>query len=400
VTNKHHIKLNNKVYDAVTGKLVDKHKPSDQKHSSDKSDLKRHTKKSGTRLISETKQATNTSPTHTTIHFQPYARKPNNINHSSLHSKQSKSTILMRKTVHKPQKIKAKSTPSAPVTPQQESNHTKASQSRDLVRHEKAKSIHKHQMVRKFNHRNHHSIEGLTASLKPLPMAVAPEPQDTTAPISHVGQKHQPLASINSFVSPKKSTTSQEVSRSSITGYLEAIEKAESHLEPQVKLPKKQGKLSRHLHLSPGMTNALLGASLLLLVAGVFAYNQAPNIAMRIASMRSGIQAQLPKYQPTGYTVNGPIKYQPGKVNMVYASRTDSGSYELSQSASRWNSEALLENFIKAQNKEYQTFQSKGRTIYVYSESNATWVDNGIWYTIESNQTLTNDQLLRIAGSL
>jgi hypothetical protein len=399
VTNKHHIKLNNKVYDAVTGKLVDKRGSSSKKINPDKTELKRHTKKSGTRLISETKKATNTEPTHTTIHSQPHVRKPSSINHTDLHSKQAKSKILMRRTVRKPQKIKAKSTPSAPVTPQQENNHTKASHSRDLVRHKKAKNIQKHQMVHKFNHHSHHSIEGLTPSLKPLAMAVAPEIQDTTT-IQQNNQKQQPLASIDSFVSPKKPATNYGVSKSAITGYLEAIEKAESHLEPQAKLPKKQARLSRHLHLSPRTTNALIGACLLILVSGIFAYNQAPNIAMRIASMRSGIQAQLPKYQPTGYTVNGPIKYQPGKVNMVYASRTDSGSYEVSQSASKWNSEALLENFIKAQNKDYQTFQSKGRTIYIYDESSATWVDNGIWYTIESNQALTNDQLLRIAGSL
>jgi hypothetical protein len=118
----------------------------------------------------------------------------------------------------------------------------------------------------------------------------------------------------------------------------------------------------------------------------LIAYSQAANIAMRIASTRSGIEAQLPRYQPTGYSVNGSIKYQPGKVNMVYASTTDSGSYEISQSASQWNSQALLENFILANDKDYQAFQSKGRTIYIYNDSNATWVDNGIWYNIESNQ--------------
>jgi hypothetical protein len=399
VTNKHHIKLNNKVYDAVTGKVVDQQKAPTKAQDSQKAELKRHTKKSGSRVVSETKQPEVSPSSHITPHSQPRSRKPSNISHTNLHSKQSKSKILMRKTVRKPQKIKAKSAPNSPVAKTQEANHTKAKNPKDLARHEKAKNIQKHQMVRNFNHRTYHNIDGISTEIRPLPMAEAPETQETPKNQSF-DQQSQPLAKIDSFISPRKSAQNPPVPKNPIANYLEAIEKAESHLEPEAKLPKKPPRLSKRLLLSPKMTNAILGVSLLLMIGGVLAYSQAPNIAMRIASTRSGIEAQLPKYQPTGFSVNGPIKYQPGKVNMVFASTTDAGSYEISQSASQWNSEALLENFIKANNKDYQTFQSKGRTIYVYSNSNATWVDNGIWYNIESNQALSNDQLLRIAGSL
>jgi hypothetical protein len=203
VTNKHHIKLNNKVYDAITGKLVDKQELADTTDNSAKAELKRHSKKSGARVVSEPKKQTN-QHTHLISHSQNRTRKAGNIDHSNLHSKQSKSKILMRKTVRKPQKIKAKSTPTTTVLSQKQNKTSETTKSKDLLRQKKAQNIQKHQMVRKFNHHGHHTIDGISTQIKPLPMAQAPEAQNEAQAKHSPTQQAQPLARIDSFVNPKK----------------------------------------------------------------------------------------------------------------------------------------------------------------------------------------------------
>ena len=72
----------------------------------------------------------------------------------------------------------------------------------------------------------------------------------------------------------------------------------------------------------------------------------------------------------------------------------------LFRSASNWNSDALLSNYVVAENKQYQTYMDRGRTLFIYDGSNATWVDNGVWYQIEGDSRMTTDQLVRIAASI
>ena len=47
-----------------------------------------------------------------------------------------------------------------------------------------------------------------------------------------------------------------------------------------------------------------------------------------------------------------------------------------------------------------QTIDTAGRTVYIYGNDNASWVDNGIWYQVTSNGDLSNTDVLNIASSL
>jgi hypothetical protein len=55
---------------------------------------------------------------------------------------------------------------------------------------------------------------------------------------------------------------------------------------------------------------------------------------------------------------------------------------------------------VNAQTDDPLIFQQKGLTIYMYDGSHATWVNQGVWYTIEGDSLLDTEQLLRIATSL
>ncbi len=141
-----------------------------------------------------------------------------------------------------------------------------------------------------------------------------------------------------------------------------------------------------------------LGLSVLL-VGGYIAYLNAPNLAVRIAASRSGVEAALPGYSPNGYRYSGPITYRPGSVVVNF--RSDDGQrYAITQEESNWDSRSLLENVVARRDDNYRTFQEKGLTVYIYDGSNAAWVNDGIRYNVEGTASLQPEQLLRIAASL
>lgn len=139
-----------------------------------------------------------------------------------------------------------------------------------------------------------------------------------------------------------------------------------------------------------------------LLLIGFFAYQNATVISMKVAASRSGVNAQLPGYKPAGYGVAGGVKSEPGKVSVSFKSRTDDKAFTVTQQSSSWNSGTLLANEVTKThcNTCYQTWQNDGKTVYIYDNSNATWVSGGIWYQVVGNADLTSDQLLRLANSL
>jgi hypothetical protein len=121
---------------------------------------------------------------------------------------------------------------------------------------------------------------------------------------------------------------------------------------------------------------------------------------MRIAAARAGFDASMPAYKPAGFSFKGPINYSAGQVVVSFNSNTDDRQYSVKQQESSWNSDALLSNFVVANNSQYQTYIDRGRTLYIYDGSNATWVDNGVWYQVEGPSDMTTDQLVRIAASI
>lgn len=125
-----------------------------------------------------------------------------------------------------------------------------------------------------------------------------------------------------------------------------------------------------------------------------------PNISLRYAVARSGVAANLPGYQPAGFALNSRIKYNPGQVVLSYQSNSDDRNYTITQSESNWNSDTLMSNYVATKTEQPQRYEDKGRTIYLYGESNATLVSNGVWYDIKGDAKLTSDQLIRIATSL
>ena len=95
-----------------------------------------------------------------------------------------------------------------------------------------------------------------------------------------------------------------------------------------------------------------------------------------------------------------PVTFSDGEVTLRFTSNSGPGEYTIVQSRSSWDSSAVLDNVVKkSAGDNYVTTQERGLTIYSY-ENNATWVNGGILYTIESDAPLSGEQIRHIATSL
>lgn len=186
------------------------------------------------------------------------------------------------------------------------------------------------------------------------------------------------------------------------TAVAKALAHATAHeqVAPHVHKKTRRRKLAHRLGITPramAVSSSVLAGVLLM---GFFAIQNVPNLSMRVAAARAGVHASMPGYQPAGFGFKGPIQYGKGQVTISFASHTDNRNYSVIQKETRWNSDALLTNYVVAENKQYQTYIDRGRTLFIYDGSNATWVDNGIWYQVQGDSQMTTDQLVRIAASI
>lgn len=282
------------------------------------------------------------------------------------HHTTQRSHTLMRHAVKKP--VPAPSEPATPkITP---SAHQSAQHHQRLSR---AQATPKSAYINKFGNLAHHAV---TRRVEALPVAKAPETHHSTPPAP------------KPHVAPTKQSKSEAL-------FTQALERADHHTPPKHK--KHHTRTSRKL--GHRATKWAAGVVAALLLVGFIAYMNLPNLNMQYASSRAGFDADMPSYQPSGFSM-GNIDYEAGQVSVSFHSNTDDRQYKVTQAVSGWNSEALQENFLNARSKDFQTTQDSGRTIYMYDNGSATWVNGGVWYQVESNQALSPDQLLKIASSL
>lgn len=302
---------------------------------------------------------------------RPKAAPRSRTTATAVHRKTEKSKTLMRNVVKKPVASKPKA--AAPtVRKARPSVHVDI----DPKRITRAKSVRKSPLVSKFG--------GSQKAVRPVTAALPVK----SAPAEPPALKTHGKADI-----AKRTSVHQKAIQT-------ALDEATSHKQPKAKKTTRRQRLSRKLKVSNRTINIAAASLAIMLLTGFVAYQNIPNLSMQLATARAGVNGTLPGYQPSGFGLAGPIQYQSGQIVLNYASRSDDRQFKVSQSATQWNSETLQENFLAAAQKTYQTFQNSGKTIYIYDDNSATWVDGGVWYQIEGNSALSSDQLLRMAASM
>lgn len=170
--------------------------------------------------------------------------------------------------------------------------------------------------------------------------------------------------------------------------------------DAMAKAPKHHAKQHKQSTKSKRFFGIASAFAALVLFAGYLTYLNVPDLSVRVAAAQAGIDASYPSYQPDGYKLNGPVAFSDGEVRMQFAATTGDGDFTLKQSRSSWDSNALLENYVKDRSdNSYTTSQEKGITVYNFG-GNAAWVSGGILYTIDGDAPLSPDQIRKIATSV
>ena len=375
------IELNGRMYDANTGRAL----PA--------TPLPQHSGKVIDGFV-RAKQAHHAAAVHQRVHTapvrhsqaaraaQPAPRMPKTFDvrhHSTPHHTQAHhpqhAKTLMRDIVHQPapslkRHVKAVTRTDILVRkPRFDVVPKHSVQNIDPHRLQRAKRIARSRLISRFG----------TLQLQPTHPAAASKPA-MTAP------KLDTLPAIGRVESPMRQPSSDIFER--------ALAMATSHRQPPYAA--KPAKRGRRLRRAASFAASSIT---IVLIIGFIAYQNAANLHMRLAAARAGISATLPGWQPNGYRA-AKFSYRSGNVTVSFISPATDRSFSLTQTATNWSSAALLSDYVDPNNEHYGTITSAGTTIYTYGNNNATWVNGGIWYKLNTNGALSTSQIVRIADSM
>lgn len=379
------IEINGRRYDAVTGAPVDDASIPAIQPIDDVVRVSKH-------------PATAEQPLHATPAVKPITPAPapvvkaattpvtvRTVHHTSAHKPQHGKT-LMRKAVVKPQPELKRHTKAITRTdilakvPQVTVAPKRSVSGISPQRQGRAEQVAKSERVSKFA-----PGQPLFASVPPA----TPQPAPSVRPTIPALQR--PLITTST-------TRSMDV-------FQRALKHANAHEQPPFDSKKAAKSAKKHhkaQHSKPARHHigAIIAVSLaVVLLTAFIAYQNKAGLILRRASAAAGFHAVLPSYEPQGYSL-GNFKYSPGVVAVNYRNNATRSDYSLTQKTTHLNNQTLLTSYIAPKNPTYQTLQSGARTIYVYGDNNAAWVNNGVLYQVSSNGSLSTNDVLHIATSM
>jgi hypothetical protein len=348
------IELNGKKYDAVSGVIVDAAKPTSRSRPVIDSIM------TAKPLLVSYPKTTVADPVAKRM-SQP---RTSSASHITAHQPERPKT-LMRRSVHKPQpsqaakiKVVAPGLANADLVMPTSSYHKLA----------RSKQVNRHGVINRFTDMN----------AQPIAVPAAPRTKPTALPAGY-NQQASPIAKSV----PSGHERSQDL-------FDKAMASAHSH---------EQTFVQKHPGLHRGQVALLASAFAIIFLGGFLMYHSVPSMSLGVASAKAGFHASLPGYSPPGFSL-GHFNYGPGSVTVNYHSNSDDRKFSVVQRVSSWDSAALLASFVKVTKQTYQTYQISGRTVYLYGDNNATWVDGGIWYVVNGDTGLSANQVLKMASSI
>jgi hypothetical protein len=380
------VQINGNQYDAATGAIIGTAKKIALKakaHSSGVIDgftaKPSHLKPVSKPQVLELKK---TVPLKTAV--KPSKPRPKHSAHK-LHSRAERSHTLMRRAVRRPMAhLKARPVQTAPV----KARVVPASSERES----RAKKITKHAKIHRFG--------SFASTAKVEPEIITParvkvvNPRPAMSAATQTGSAPSASAAVRPLPSMVTSVSHQQLER--LLDH--ALAKADAHKQILRGHKAKKSLLNRFI---PRVWAAVIVTTAILAIAGFLAWQNLPQFSMRVAAIRTGVQASVPAYAPSGFNFAAPVSYNAKSVTLHYRSTTDPTlSFTLTQQASNLDSESLAKTVIPV-NTQVQTSQVDGTTVFIHGADNdAAWVNRGIWYTIDNSARLSSNQLLRIVESL
>jgi hypothetical protein len=388
------IELNGNRYDAVTGARLNSHAAATKQHLPAARSVKpkapsmqrghavdgflspkQHGAHGGVNLASiPVKPVPKPASKHTVHPLKPL--EP----HKPEHSK-----TLMRHALHAPKIV-----PNKPLKVQAPTDLVKhqpavltvkpklSSEQVDDTRAERAKQVPKSSVVDRF----HRPTRLRSASGAAL-----------SAPIVHPSKPT--ASSMDSVASAQRQRVATATTRSSAL-FEQALSTATSHTQ---KAPKETTRHKSHRFTKRHVKFLSMATTTLtvIVLGGFIAYQNKAGLELQLASTKAGFHATMPAYKPKGYAYTK-LDYSPGSVTIGF--RSNVKAFSVSQKESNWDNTTLLDNYVATSGNTYQAYAAAGRTIYIYSNGTATWVNGGVWYQINGNADLNDNQIISLATSM
>ncbi len=374
---KNYIVLNGKYYDAVTGALIKQ------------PEVALRPLKATARAAASKKPVTQKTAIQSPALPATPKKRPDRVQHAHItkptRRKPKQSKTLMRHAVKKPAPLAKPSLKKVFPATRQGSEiivPKKSAQGVDASKLHRAKSIPKSATITRFRATTptKHKPAPVPTHIKPV--ALRPAPSDKKAKAIRV------MAPKPDAIPAKKPTASAQKQQ-----LLErALENARSHEAPKLSLKKPRHRARRRILSSL----AALGA--VLVIGSFVAYLNKPSVELQVASVRAGFQASLP-HTPIGYEQQSATASK-GKVSVSFIAPNNNDRFTLTQEASSWDSQTLFDSIVADNTTTYQAIQNNGRTIYVYDNDKAAWVDGGILYKVSGSTQLSSDQIVSLATSM
>lgn len=240
----------------------------------------------------------------------------------------------------------------------------------------------------------------LRKKIQPRPVATSPMISRFASHPQPLPKNQQPIETIEAVKPTLKPKAKPRLESKEIKNQL--IKNAEIRVGSTKKTSKKRVDAKKTLPRKKLFSFRKIAAisAVVVLLSGYFTYINLPGLSVGLAAVQSGVAAAYPRYQPDGYSFEGPVSAQPGVVEIHFKSNGGGTGYTIRQQASNWNSSAVLDNYVLDASKgKYSTTSQQGLTLYTY-ENNVAWSNGGVFYTIDGNSALSPQQLIDIATSM
>ena len=150
----------------------------------------------------------------------------------------------------------------------------------------------------------------------------------------------------------------------------------------------------------PSRASFAASAAAIAIIGGYVWLHNYPQMALSSAADKAGFSASLPSFVPSSYNLKGNPNYAPGLVTLDFSSPSFKDPLKVTQQPTAWDSSSLLDNYVAVRTQNYAAVNGQGLTIFILNGSQqATWINHGIWYSVEGAANLSRDQLLKMAYS-
>ena len=218
------------------------------------------------------------------------------------------------------------------------------------------------------------------------PVRATIKTRSTVAPLQSLAERRREADTISHFSAKKLTNRARQNSKALMSAMKE--ETKQKSAPTMVKKPKVSKK---HLIFAVASSICCMGVLYATLKFSM------PDISAKVAAAQNG--ASYPSFVPRDFTARS-ASFQKNTFSLEFVG-PDKTRFTLDQEKLPWDSNALLNNYVKPTwGEQYDTIREQGLTIYMY-QSNAAWVNGGTVYKLNTTSgSLSKKQLKNIITSL